>query len=204
MIYGEITRAVGPISAAGVLVLTVVSLPSCTTTEAGAPIAIESPTKERLAPPVGQPPLDVEPFLNRPCDVLTPEQAAEWTVSNPEQVPDERAYSGPACEFQPDDFYRVSFGIAIMNGDGLESVYQRRDTLQLFEPTEVAGYPGAFNDSADRRSGGDCGLTVGVAEDRALDVLISVRDRQSPEYTDPCPVAARIMEQMIETIGAAS
>lgn len=53
MIYGEITRAVGPISAAGVIVLTVVSLPSCTTTEAGAPIAIESPTKERLAPPVG-------------------------------------------------------------------------------------------------------------------------------------------------------
>ncbi len=203
MINSEVTKTVGSISAAGVIVLAVVSLSSCTATEAGAPIAIE-PTTERLAPPVDQPPLDVEPFLNRPCDVLTPEQAAEWTVSNPEQVPDERAYSGPACEFQPDDFYRVSFGIAIMNGDGLESVYQRRDTLQLFEPTEVAGYPGAFNDSADRRSGGDCGLTVGVAEDRALDVLISVRDRQSPEYTDPCPVAARIMEQMIETIGAAS
>ncbi len=192
------------IQALPIVMFATVGLVACTATVAGAPIAIEPTTTERLAPPVDQPPLDVEPFLNRPCDVLTPEQAAEWTVSNPEQVPDERAYSGPACEFQPDDFYRVSFGIAIMNGDGLESVYQRRDTLQLFEPTEVAGYPGAFNDSADRRSGGDCGLTVGVAEDRALDVLISVRDRQSPEYTDPCPVAARIMEQMIETIGAAS
>jgi hypothetical protein len=204
MIYSEITQPVGPISAAGVIVLTVVSLPSCTTTEAGAPITIEPTTTERLAPPVGQPPLDVEPFLNRPCDVLTPEQAAEWTVSNPERVPDERTYTGPACEFEPDDFYRVSFGTTIRMMDGLESVYQRRDTLPLFEPTEVAGYPGAFNDSADRRSGGDCGLTVGVAEDRALDVLISVRDRQSPEYTDPCPVAARIMEQMIETIQGAS
>ena len=204
MSENEVTGTPRSLRAAGMIVLAVVSLPSCIVTETGEPVSNESSAGERLAPPVDQPPLDVEPFLNRPCDVLTPEQAAEWTVSNPEQVPDERAYSGPACEFQPDDFYRVSFGIAIMNGDGLESVYQRRDTLQLFEPTEVAGYPGAFNDSADRRSGGDCGLTVGVAEDRALDVLISVRDRQSPEYTDPCPVAARIMEQMIETIGAAS
>jgi hypothetical protein len=192
------------IQALPVVVFAAVGLTACTTMEAGEPVAIESPTKERLAPPVGQPPLDVEPFLNRPCDVLTPEQAAEWTVSSPVPVPDDRTYTGPACEFEPDDFYRVSFGTTIHMIDGLESVYQRRDTLQLFEPTEVAGYPGAFNDSADRRAGGDCGLTVGVAQDRALDVLISVRDRQSPEYTDPCPVAARIMDQMIETIGAAS
>ncbi len=187
-----------------VVVFATVGLTACTVTEPGEPVAIEPPAKERLAPPVDQPPLDVEPFLNRPCDVLTPEQAAEWTVSNPERVPDERAYSGPACDFEPDDFDRVSFGVAITNGDGLESTYQRRDTLQLFEPTEIAGYPGAFNDSADRRSGGNCGLTVGVTEDTALDVLVSVRDRQSPEYTDPCPVAARIMQQMIETIGAVS
>jgi hypothetical protein len=51
---------------------------------------------------------------------------------------------------------------------------------------------------------GSCGLTVAVAEDRALDVLVSVNDRQSPEYTEPCPVAARIMEQMIETIQGTS
>ena len=187
-----------------VVAFATVGLVACTATEAGAPVAIEPTTTERLAPPLDQTPLDVEPFLNRPCDVLTPEQAAEWTVSNPEQVPDERAYTGPACEFQPDDPKQAFFRTTIRTMDSLEGVYQRWDTLQLFEPTEVAGYPGAFNDSADRRAGGDCGLTVGVAEDRALDVLISVRDRQSPEYTDPCPVAARIMEQMIETIGAAS
>ena len=187
-----------------VVVFATVGLVACTTTEAGAPVAIEPTTTERLAPPLDQPPLDVEPFLNRPCYVLTPEQAAEWTVSNPEQVPDERAYTGPACEFQPDDPKQAFFRTTIRTMDSLEGVYQRWETLQLFEPTEVAGYPGAFNDSADRRSGGDCGLTVGVAEDRALDVLISVRDRQSPEYTDPCPVAARIMQQMIETIGARS
>ena len=187
-----------------VVAFATVGLVACTATEAGAPVAIEPTTTERLAPPLDQTPLDVEPFLNRPCDVLTPEQAAEWTVSNPEQVPDERAYTGPACEFQPDDPKQAFFRTTIRTMDSLEGVYQRWDTLQLFEPTEVAGYPGAFNDSADRRAGGDCGLTVGVAQDRALDVLISVRDRQSPEYTDPCPVAARIMEQMIETIGAAS
>ena len=187
-----------------VVAFATVGLVACTATEAGAPVAIEPTTTERLAPPLDQPPLDVEPFLNRPCYVLTPEQAAEWTVSNPEQVPDERAYTGPACEFQPDDPKQAFFRTTIRTMDSLEGVYQRWETLQLFEPTEVAGYPGAFNDSADRRAGGDCGLTVGVAQDRALDVLISVRDRQSPEYTDPCPVAARIMEQMIETIGAAS
>jgi len=203
MINSEITKTVGSISAAGVIVLAVVSLSSCTATEAGAPIAIE-PTTERLAPPVDQPPLDVEPFLNRPCNVLTPEQAAEWTVSNPERVPDKRTYTGPACEFQPDDPKQVFFGTTIRTMDSLEGVYQRRDTLQLFEPTEVAGYPGAFNDSADTRSLGSCGLTIKVAEDSALDVLVSVNNRQSPEYTDPCPVAARIMEQMIETIQGAS
>jgi hypothetical protein len=188
MINSEITKTVGSISAAGVIVLAVVSLSSCTATEAGAPIAIE-PTTERLAPPVDQPPLDVEPFLNRPCNVLTPEQAAEWTVSNPERVSDPK---------------QVFFGTTIRTMDSLEGVYQRRDTLQLFEPTEVAGYPGAFNDSADTRSLGSCGLTIKVAEDSALDVLVSVNNRQSPEYTDPCPVAARIMEQMIETIQGAS
>lgn len=192
------------INALPVVVFTAAGLMACTTTEAGEPVAIESPMTERLAPPVDQPPIDVKPFLNRPCEVLTPEQAAEWTVSNPEQVLNERTYTGPACEFEPDDFYRVSFGTTIHIIDSLEGVYQRRDTQQLFEPTEVAGYPGVFNDSADRRSGGDCGLTVGVAENRALSVLVSVRDRQSPEYTDPCPVAARIMGQMIETIRGAS
>ncbi|MCA1673912.1 MAG: DUF3558 domain-containing protein [Actinobacteria bacterium] len=185
-------------------VIAAAGLTACTTTEAGEPVAIEPPTTERLAPPIDQPPLDVEPFLDRPCDVLTPDQAAERTVSNPERVPDERAYTGPACEFQPDDPKQVFFRVTIRTTVALESVYQRRDTLQLFEPTEVTGYPGVFNDSADRRSGGNCGLTVGVAEDTALDILVSVNDRQSPEYTDPCPVAARIMQQMIETIGAAS
>ena len=192
------------IHALPVVVFAAVGLTACTATEAGAPIAIEPTTSERLAPPVDQPPLDVEPFLNRPCDVLTPEQAVEWTVSNPERVPDERIYTGPACEFEPDDFDRVSFGTTIRMTDSLEGLYQRRDTLQLFEPTEAAGYPGAFNDAADTRSLGSCGLTVAVAEDRALDVLVSVNDRKSAEYTDPCPVATRIMEQMIETIGAAS
>ena len=192
------------IHALPVVAFAAVGLTACTATEAGKPVAIEPTTTERLTPPVYQPPLDVEPFLNRPCDVLTPEQAAEWTVSNPEPVPDDRTYTGPACEFEPDDFYRVSFGTTIHMMDGLESVYQRRDTLQLFEPTEVAGYPGALNDAADTRSLGSCGLTVAVAEDRALDVLVSVNDRKSAEYTDPCPVATRIMEQMIETIGAAS
>ena len=192
------------IHALPVVVFAAVGLAACTMTEAGEPVAIESPTKERLAPPVDQPPLDVEPFLSRPCNVLTPEQAAEWTVSNPEPVPDERTYTGPACEFQPDDPKQVFFGTTIRTMDSLEGVYQRRDTLQLFEPTEVAGYPGAFNDSADTRSLGSCGLTIKVAEDSALDVLVSVNNRQSPEYTDPCPVAARIMEQMIETIQGAS
>lgn len=192
------------IDALPVVVFATVGLTACTMTEAGEPVAIEPPATERLAPPVDQPPLDVEPFLNRPCDVLTPEQAAEWTVTDPEQVPDERTYSGPACEFQPDDPEQVFFGATIQTVDGLEGVYQRRDTLQLFEPTEVAGYPGAFNDAADTRSLGSCGLTVKVAEESSLDVLVAVNDRQPPEYTDPCPVAARIMEQMIETIGATS
>jgi hypothetical protein len=192
------------IHALPVVAFAAVGLTACTTTEAGKPVAIEPTTTERLTPPVYQPPLDVEPFLNRPCDVLTPEQAAEWTVSNPERVPDDRTYTGPACEFEPDDFDRVSFGTTIRMTDSLEGLYQRRDTLQLFEPTEVAGYPGALNDAADTRSLGSCGLTVAVAEDRALDVLVSVNDRKSAEYTDPCPVATRIMEQMIETIGAAS
>jgi len=192
------------IHALPVVAFAAVGLTACTATEAGRPVAIEPTTTERLAPPVYQPPLDVEPFLNRPCDVLTPEQAAKWTVSNPERVPDDHTYTGPACEFEPDDFDRVSFGTTIRMTDSLEGLYQRRDTLQLFEPTEVAGYPGALNDAADTRSLGSCGLTVAVAEDRALDVLVSVNDRKSAEYTDPCPVATRIMEQMIETIGAAS
>jgi len=128
------------------LMLAAVGLTACAATEADEPVAIEPPTTERLAPPVDQPPLDVEPFLDRPCEVLTPEQAAEWTVSNPERVPDERTYTGPACEFQPDDPKQVYFGITIQTLDGLEGVYQRRDTLQLFEPTAVAGYPGVFND----------------------------------------------------------
>jgi hypothetical protein len=192
------------IHALPIVAFAAVGLTACTTRAAGEPVAIEPPTNERLAPPVDQPPLDVERFLNRPCEVLTPEQAAEWTVSNPQPVPDERTYTGPACSFEPDDFDRVSFGITIRMTDSLEGLYQRRDTLQLFEPTEVAGYPGVFNDSADRRAGGNCGLTVGIAEDTALAVLVSVRDRQSPEYTDPCPVAARIMEQMIETIQGTS
>jgi len=111
--------------------------------------------------------------------------------------------TGPACEFRPDDFNRVFFGTTIQTSDVLEGRYQQRETLELFEPTEVAGYPGVFWDSADLWSFGSCGLTVGAGASRALDVLVAAREPQSPEYADPCQVAARIMEQMIETIRAA-
>ncbi len=184
--------------------LAVAGFTACTASETGEPRVAKSPGDEALAPALDQPPLKVEPFLERPCDVLTPEQAAEWTVNNPERLPAEREYTGPACDFEPDDFNRVSFGIAVQTNGGLERLYKRRDTLELFEPTEVAGYPGAFYDTADRRAFGQCALTLGATEDETLNVIVSVRDRESPEYADPCPVAARIMQQMIETIGARS
>jgi len=204
MLENEITGTPRSLRAAGMIVLAVVSLPSCIVTETGEPVVNESSASERLASPVDQPPLDVEPFLNRPCEVLTPEQAAEWTVSSPERLPADREYTGPACDFEPDDFNRVSFGIAVQTNGGLERLYKRRDTLELFEPTEVAGYPGAFYDTADRRAFGQCALTLGATEDKTLNVIVSVRDRESPEYADPCQVAERIMQQMLETIGARS
>lgn len=189
---------------AAVVALSAAALTACVATEAGEPVANQSPVDERLAPPIDQPALDLEPFLDRPCAILTPEQAAEWTVSNPERVPDERTYTGPACAFDPDDFNRVYFGITIDTSDTLEVLYQQRETLGLFEPTEVAGYPGVFWDTADLRSHGGCALAVAVGPGRVLNVVVSARDPQSPEYTDPCPVAVRIMEQMIETIKGAS
>lgn len=80
---------------------------------------------------------------------------------------------------------------------GIEGIYQRRDGYAVFEPVEVAGYPGVIALPYDGRGQGNCAILAGVAEERLLDVSVQVRTEELPEFTDPCPLVVDILEQMI-------
>jgi hypothetical protein len=151
-----------------------------------------SPEAER--PKGGAPavpdPLDID--VDDPCNALTAEQLAAIGISAPG---DEGFHDGDGeCRWHLDSsqLHIVTLSPAVSRGGGLGQIYDRKETQEYFEPTEIHGYPAVYASVLDGRERGGCTLWVGVSDELAVEVTTSFLE------VDPCPVAEQVATGMID------
>lgn len=148
-------------------------------------------------------PLAWESFKAAPCSVITTEQLKTIGVPGVTGKVNPSA-PGPACIWQGDvTSSRVTPGVGFPEGgEGLDTVYERKSTYQLFEPQpDVQGYPALLASNADLRTSGDCALVVGITDSQIASFTVQMGNK-APRYADPCGLLTEIANQVITNIKA--
>lgn len=153
-------------------------------------------TGNASAPKVDNPVQNLDKFMQAPCDMLTGSDAAKlgFDSGTPQEVNDSQ---GPSCQWRNDNGDILSILLNAKQPLGLSGIYQNQtipNFYKYFEPVEIAGFPGVFQDSYDRRSNGACGLSVGVTDQQ----IIAISDRV--DGGDPCEVLQRAAEAAVMTM----
>ncbi len=158
-------------------------------------------------------PLDITPYLSKPCDLVSPEMLEKLGTSpseaNPRLPEDDKiaAAAGPGCSWSGEGEGSVGIGIDSGNKErgvgGLRGLEIARDQgrYKLWEETSVAGYPAVYMGISDSRHRGDCDLAVGIADDMTFGVA-AVSFRENPQKA--CQVAAEVAADVIETLKTGS
>ncbi|WP_409489594.1 DUF3558 domain-containing protein [Amycolatopsis sp. cmx-11-12] len=164
------------------------------TTGAGSPSA--SSGSSGSAPKVPSP-LKTSSIESDACSALSAAKRSELGLGEGEP----RTTSvGPGCSiFAADDrLNQIEISPVLANKNGLSDVYDTKANDEYFEPTEVGGYPAVYAAALDGRKSGKCGLFVGVTDQLAVNILVQYDN--GPGASDPCPVALKVGEAMIQTL----
>lgn len=145
-------------------------------------------------------PLKTEPFHKQPCSVLTKPQLQDLEL-HAKGEPDPNGRLGPACDWQ--DNHGVtggSYGVGFVDGGaGLSGPYSNRNSGFFKEIDPIAGYPAVISMTGDHRSQGNCTIDVGL-NDRQLINVGATMTPEAPNYKNPCGVAAKLAEKVVETV----
>lgn len=146
-------------------------------------------------PPVTEP-LDLTSLAQRPCDLLTAEQASAFGFASP-NVDEGATGSFPACVWKTTNDVRMS----VFPQADLETVFAKRDQYTFFELTKFSGYPAAvYTETESNRL---CTALVKVAEGQgvAVNYITVLADDPPP---DPCAEAVRVAEVVLTNIPSAA
>ncbi len=158
-------------------------------------------------------PLDITPYLSRPCDLVSPKMLEKLGTSSDEATPrlpeDDKiaAETGPGCSWSGEDEGSVGVNINSVNKErglgGMRGHEIMRDQgwYDLWEETSVAGYPAVYMGISDSRHRGDCDLVVGIADDMTFGVA-AASFRENPQKA--CEVAVEVAADVIENLKAGS
>lgn len=196
LIDSRVIRAVAGVALAGL------AIAACTTTANGSPTVPPASDQSTDSPPGSEPasqdptygaprvddPLNANPFLPRPCDVLSQAQLESLGVTRPGVPSTTGAIAetvGPSCLWFVDTEITSSIGIGFNPGNknGLSDNYRAREELDYFEPTTVEGYPAVFTEGFDRRETGGCGIVVGITDTLTFSAT-ETGDLTAPEACD--------------------
>lgn len=189
----------------------VIALGGCTSQAPGEPSGTSLPTTTTPNPvPLVADPLDADPFINRPCDLLPRTWTDKQGFENGEPKDPEATLSGPACVWRAPVGSETAEGkvhVIILTQPrdvgmgGVRGLYEGSRTGQydFFELTSVDGYPAAFVDAADQRDQGSTRLAVGVEDDLAI-VIITDQFEREPQRSEPLAKAAA--KQILKTLKA--
>ncbi|MFN2495830.1 MAG: DUF3558 domain-containing protein [Pseudonocardiaceae bacterium] len=99
----------------------------------------EDPAAQSVIPRVENP-RDVRAIADRPCDLLSPQQAASFGLDRPpRQLPG--VLGAVNCEWRSSRADVWVYISTFTDKPTLEEVYDRRGSLPYFELTEIGGYP---------------------------------------------------------------
>lgn len=142
-------------------------------------------------------PLDMSKFQAVPCGLLLDVQVREAGLNEPQ-------LSTPESEcdrYDPVSQRSITLGVSNpTNGLSAETIAEmhknRKNVPQsyaYFIPSSVDQYPAVFASSIDRRSSGECEITVGVADDASFSVEFAVNGVASGSgQVDACAEAQRL------------
>lgn len=185
---------------------------------------IGSPQSPGQSQPSGQPqqpaddlavqtPLNVEPFLERPCKLVDEQTVAEFGKMKAEpDVNSDRAknLTGPLCSWRSDDIGKPRLSVAIQvpqseaaeeSLKGIRGVYAGRDdsTTGYFEPVEIPGHPGypaVFTGGEVDKTTGDCPLFFGVTDTLTVVATVAV----DGNYPEGCAGSLKLAASVLDTL----
>lgn len=194
-----------------IAVLGMLVVSGCTTTSPGTPLPGSSTgsSADSDLPTDGAPkvenPLDVSRFEQKPCDVLTPEDAEELNI--PATGEQEGDSLGETCYWRNTQT-RGSLAASFFSGDkrGLSSVYQeaKGSDFPYFEPIgDVEGHPAVAYNTEEEAPRTDCTVAVGLSDQLVFTARVALSDANLGRRK-PCEVAADAAGMMMKTmLGAA-
>ncbi|WP_255375544.1 DUF3558 domain-containing protein [Saccharomonospora sp. CUA-673] len=145
-------------------------------------------------------PVDVAPLEQDPCAALDDQQIDELNLEagQPEELTDGEWI----CKYRyaADTNTVVSFVQSPTLTNGLSDVYDRKDAVVVFEPTDVAGHPAVVTQThRDSRDQGYCDLQVGLTDSDVVTVVAQIAE-SNDDYPQGCAVAEVFAEEMIENL----
>jgi hypothetical protein len=200
-------------AAAAALVLVSVAVAGCTGETPGTPSptpgtvpssAASSASADPNVPKVVNP-LDASAFVGDVCKLLPAAATAELGFTEPGEPKNDTG--NPSCDWGirgKADSLQIILGSGNREKGmgGLAGLHKAKKAGQLrfLEPgPEVDGYPTVYYGLADRRAGGNCDLSVGVADDLAISVQAEGYDNEQ----DSCGTAQKVASAMIKTLKGA-
>ncbi|WP_328446805.1 MULTISPECIES: DUF3558 domain-containing protein [unclassified Amycolatopsis] len=108
--------------------------------------------------------------------------------------------NGPSCTFQEsaDPGNQIDVTTVTANKNGLQDVYDTKANDAYFEETQAYGYPAVYAAAVDDRKDGKCGVFIGVTDELAVNILVQYDNGAGA--SDPCSVAQKFGESMIQTL----
>lgn len=160
-----------------------------------------SPGGNNGAPHVSAP-LNVDRINVNPCDALSSDQIDHLGMVGPGRP--SRESIGTMCQWVSANYKTNTMSISMITANdlGLGNIYNKKSEQAYFEPTTIDGYPAVYAAQTDDRSTGDCVLAVGLTDQRMALVQASFSD--GPNRSNPCPVAERTAQAMIEHLKGAA
>lgn len=209
------------VAAFGGGVAVVLALAGCSNSEAGTPVATDTPggtsgttrspgetsatgSSNRYGAPRVAQPLDATKFLAQPCSALTAQQLSNLNLPAQGKADTDSPIaknSGPSCEWiNSDTATSVGLSFTTGNKNGLADLYRANKEGKwtgYWEETTVSSYPGVFHGVTDARAQGSCNLAVGVSE--SLTFLVDIGGRLKEQS---CDFAKQVAAAVVDTLKA--
>lgn len=153
-------------------------------------------------------PLDVDPFIDRPCDLVPKGIVDSFGGGKAREAEGDLSdHLGPSCAWELNGdgrVFHVSLGTEArrMGGQGLTEIYKNVNAGigGYVEPTEIPGhpeYPAAFGTlDKDKRSEGYCPVNIGTSDD----MVVTVAFENLAKPFQACPAALRVAASVLDTL----
>jgi hypothetical protein len=112
-------------------------------------------------------PLDVTLYTDKPCSVLTEQDATELGAAEAEPI--NPAVEGPACRWRVDTFepgsqFHLYLAVALVRNEALADLAKRCVDCGSWATTTIAGYPAIHANGHHELMYGGCALDVAVTD----------------------------------------